>query len=80
MSKQPQPAPNASAIGPCPTIIQIVGRPGTGRLRRTIAPPDHPVLVKNVVLIHLYTDPDMRIQADILVTIFCRRAFGSIYG
>ena len=27
---------------PCPTIIQIVGRPGTGSLPRTIAPPDHP--------------------------------------
>ena len=25
----------------CPTIIQIVGRPGTGSLPRTIAPPDH---------------------------------------
>ena len=24
------PAPIASAIGPCPTTIQIVGRPGTG--------------------------------------------------
>ena len=24
MSKQPPPAPTASAIGPCPTIIQIV--------------------------------------------------------
>ena len=23
------PAPTASAIGPCPTVIQIVGRPGT---------------------------------------------------
>ena len=30
MSKQPPPAPTASTIGPCPTIIQIVGRPGTG--------------------------------------------------
>ena len=30
MSKLPPPAPTASAIGPCPTIIQIVGRPGTG--------------------------------------------------
>ena len=30
MSKQPPPAPTASAIGPCPTIIQIVGCPGTG--------------------------------------------------
>ena len=30
MSKQPPPAPTASAEGPCPTVIQIVGRPGTG--------------------------------------------------
>ena len=28
MSKQPPPAPTASAVGPCPTVIQIVGRPG----------------------------------------------------
>ena len=42
MSKQPPPAPTASAIGPCPTIIQILGRPGTGSLPRTIAPPDLP--------------------------------------
>ena len=42
MSKQPPPAPTASAVGPCPTVIQIVGRPGTGSLPRTIAPPDHP--------------------------------------
>ena len=42
MSKQPPPAPTASAIGPCPTIIQIVGRPGNGSLPRTIAPPDRP--------------------------------------
>ena len=41
MSKQLSPAPTASAIGPCPTIIQIVGRPGTGSLPSTIAPPDH---------------------------------------
>ena len=27
MSKQPPPAPTASAVGPCPTEIQIVGRP-----------------------------------------------------
>ena len=25
MSKQPPPAPTASAIGPCPTVIRIVG-------------------------------------------------------
>ena len=43
MSKQPPPAPTASAVGPCPTLIQIVGRPGTGTLPRTIAPPDHPL-------------------------------------
>ena len=30
MSKQPPPAPTASAVGPCPTVFQIVGRPGTG--------------------------------------------------
>ena len=30
MSTQPPPAPTASAVGPCPTVIQIVGRPGTG--------------------------------------------------
>ena len=42
MSEQPPPAPTASAIGPCPTIIQIIGRPGPGSLPRTIAPPDHP--------------------------------------
>ena len=37
------PAPTASAVGPCPTVIQIVGRPGTGSLPSTIPPPDHPV-------------------------------------
>ena len=42
MSEQPPPAPIASAVGPCPTVIQIVGRPGTGRLPSTIALPDHP--------------------------------------
>ena len=40
MSKQPPPAPTASTVGPC---LQIVGRPGTGRLPRAIAPPDHPL-------------------------------------
>ena len=44
MSKQPPPAPTASAVGPCPTVIQIVARPGTGSLPSTIAPPDHPQL------------------------------------
>ena len=39
MSKQPPPAPTASAVGPCPTVIQIVGRPGTGSFP---APSHHP--------------------------------------
>ena len=43
MSKQPSPAPTSSAVDPCPTVIQIVGRPDTGRLPSTIAPPDHPL-------------------------------------
>ena len=44
---QPPPAPTASAVGPCPTLIQIVGRPGTGSLSSTIAPPDHPHIIKS---------------------------------
>ena len=39
MSKQPPPAPTVSAVGLCPTVIQI---PVTGSLPSTIAPPDHP--------------------------------------
>ena len=42
MSKHPPPASTASTIGPCSTEIQIVGRPGTGSLPSTFAPPDHP--------------------------------------
>ena len=48
MSKQPPPAPTASAVGPCPTVIQTVGRPGTGSLPSTIAPPDHPLTAINL--------------------------------
>ena len=46
MSKQPPPVPTVSAVGPCRTVIQIVGRPGTGSLPSTIAPPDHPSAFK----------------------------------
>ena len=46
MSKQPPPTPTASAIGPYPTIIQTVGRPGTGSLPRTNTPPDQPHIHK----------------------------------
>ena len=48
MSKPPPPAPTASAIGPCPTVIKIVGRPGTGSLPSTIAPPDHPLILMKI--------------------------------
>ena len=48
MSKPP--APTASAIGPCPTVIKIVGRPGTGSWPSTIAPPDIIVTVAIIVL------------------------------
>ena len=44
MSKQTPPAPTASAVGSCPTLIKIVGHPGTESLPSTIAPPDHPPL------------------------------------
>ena len=43
MSKPPTPAPTASTIGPGPTVIKIVGCPGTGSLPSTIAPPNHPL-------------------------------------
>ena len=41
MSTQPPSAQTASAVGPCPTVIQIVERPGTESLPSTIAPPDN---------------------------------------
>ena len=56
-SKPPPPASTASAIGPCPTVIKIVGRPGTGSLPSTIAPPDHPQFSWKI-LISNNADPD----------------------
>ena len=41
MSNQPPPAPTASAIGPCPTIIQIVGPPA---LEVYPGPSHHPTI------------------------------------
>ena len=41
MSKQLPPAPTAREVGPCPSVIQTVGRPGNGSLPSTIASPDH---------------------------------------
>ena len=58
MSKQPPPAPTVSPVGPCPTVIQIVGRPGTGSLPSAIAPPDHPRFGSLVILdvvSHIYS-------------------------
>ena len=54
MSKAPPPAPTASAIGPCPTVIKIVGRPGTGSLPSTIAPPDHPLIARKLGTVYMY--------------------------
>ena len=48
MSKQPPPAPTARVVGPFPSVIQIVGRPGTGSLPSTVATPDHPDSNKNL--------------------------------
>ena len=47
MSNQPPPAPTASAVGPCRTVLQIVGRPGTKSLPSTVALPDHPQGLQN---------------------------------
>ena len=54
MSKQPPPAPTARAVGPCPTVIKIVGRPGTGSLPSTFAPPDHPLQVQDTPTCDIY--------------------------
>ena len=41
--KTSPPVPTTSAVGPCPTILaKLIGRPGTGSLPSTIAPPNHP--------------------------------------
>ena len=48
MSKQPPPSPTASTTGPCRTVIQIVGRPGTASLPSAISPPDHPPVYASV--------------------------------
>ena len=48
MSKQPPPAPTANVVGPWPTVINIVGRPGTGSLPSTIAHPTTPCILYDV--------------------------------
>ena len=42
MFKQPPPAPTASAKALALLSSKLVGRPGTGSLPSTFAPPDHP--------------------------------------
>ena len=76
MSKQPAPAPIASAIGPCPTIILIVGRPGTGSLPRTIAPPDHPLLESKSVDDYRY----LTVYTHLSVFVNSGQADYNIYG
>ena len=49
MFKQPPSAPTASAVGPCPTVFKIVGRPGTRSLPSTFAPPDHPLKIIKII-------------------------------
>ena len=66
MSKQPPPAPTASAVGPCPTIIQIVGRPGTGSLPSAIAPPDHPPERKRAKIENPYLKAHLHINMNLL--------------
>ena len=60
MSKPPPPALTASAMGHCPTVIKVVGRPGTGSLPSTIAPPPDHSLRKSVV--RLTDRPDMTLD------------------
>ena len=59
-------APTASAVGPCPTVIQIVGRPGSGSVPGTIAPTDHPsVKMTDSKHMHILT------VYGILLTVYC---------
>ena len=64
MSKHPPPAPTASAVGPCLTVIQIVGRPGTGRSPSTIAPPEHPL--ENLIAVLKYKHATSTYEAKML--------------
>ena len=68
MSKPPPPAPTASAIGHCPTVIKIVGRPGTGSLPRTIASPDHPTWSMAYAVCHAPVPIQLRHSSVIVAT------------
>ena len=49
MSKQPPPAHAASAMGPCPTVVQISRTPQNWKF--TIAPPEHPTYKEEEIYI-----------------------------
>ena len=71
MSKQPPPAPTVSAVGRCPTIIQISRTPRNCKLPSTIAPPDHPrFLHAYVVLLGIF----LSTQRQPFTTIFVKHA------
>ena len=60
---------SASAVGPCPTVIRIVGRPGTGSLLSTIGPPDHPRSVNlSCALLSVSCSSEENAAMTILVT------------
>ena len=48
MSKRSPPVPVASAVGPCPTVIHIVGRLGTESLSRPSHHPTSPRISRRV--------------------------------
>ena len=60
---------------PLPYCIQIVGRPGTGSLPSTIAPPDHPQAVdksmtcwEEIRRSHLHESPNPMGQLRVVIT------------
>ena len=60
MSKQPPPAPTASAIGPCPTIIQTVRTPRQWKFtqdHRTTRPPQ--CVLKDIVDVKQFLDKNL---------------------
>ena len=73
MSKQPSPAPITSAVGPCPTITNVVGRPGTGSLPSTFAPPHHPS-------IDLESEKYVNLSAELSLWLFICKSSRALLG
>ena len=93
MSKQPPPAPTTSAVGPCPTVNQIVGRPGAGSLPSTIAPPDRPLnmliisvqsfklnawKLREELIIQTILKPNLKIVSKSKMPQFCQKWFSCL--